>query len=97
MRVHTLTNLPRSTAAFTGWGSFCKLGINATLMLIAEWWSFAIVVLLSGTLPDPEVSVAVMGIGNSLEELLYVRQHHGKTHTHVLRVCCTLVDRRCHS
>lgn len=44
-------------------------------MLVAEWWSFAIVVLLSGTLPDPEVSVAVMGIGNSLEELLYVRSY----------------------
>ena len=32
-------------------------------MLCLEWWAFEIVVFMGGTLPEPELQVAAMGIG----------------------------------
>ena len=35
---------------FKDWGEYFKLGVPATVMLCAEWWSFEILVFLSGIL-----------------------------------------------
>ena len=35
---------------FKDWGEYCKLGIPASVMLCAEWWSFEILIFLSGIL-----------------------------------------------
>ena len=36
--------------ALQGWGEYLKIGVPDMVMLCAEWWSFEILVILSGIL-----------------------------------------------
>ncbi|CAE7029165.1 DTX16 [Symbiodinium natans] len=50
-----------SRSAFSAWSPFLKLAVPNFLM-ISEWWASEIIVLMSGTLPDAEVSLTAMAI-----------------------------------
>ncbi|WVZ83434.1 hypothetical protein U9M48_030580 [Paspalum notatum var. saurae] len=48
--------------AFRGIPAFLKLAVPSSAMFCMEWWSFEVVVLLSGLLPNPKLETAVMSI-----------------------------------
>uniref|UniRef100_A0ACD5V867 Uncharacterized protein n=1 Tax=Avena sativa TaxID=4498 RepID=A0ACD5V867_AVESA len=51
-----------STEAFRGARDFFRLAVPSALMLCLEWWSFEILVLLSGLLPNPKLETSVLSI-----------------------------------
>ncbi|RLM80751.1 protein DETOXIFICATION 16-like [Panicum miliaceum] len=51
-----------SREAFRGIPAFLKLAVASAAMVCMEWWSFEILVLLSGLLPNPKLETAVMSI-----------------------------------
>ena len=48
------------------------LAVPSTGMILAEWWAFEVVVLMSGMLSDPQVSVSTMGVLMNLNALIYM-------------------------
>lgn len=51
-----------SREAFRGIPGFLKLAVPSAAMVCMEWWSFELLVLLSGLLPNPKLETAVMSI-----------------------------------
>lgn len=51
-----------SREAFHGIPGFLKLAVPSAAMVCMEWWSFELLVLLSGLLPNPKLETAVMSI-----------------------------------
>nr|ACN30994.1 unknown [Zea mays] len=51
-----------SKEAFHDITSFLRLGIPSALMVCLEWWSFELLVLLSGLLPNPKLETSVLSI-----------------------------------
>ncbi|VAI73434.1 unnamed protein product [Triticum turgidum subsp. durum] len=51
-----------SMEAFHGAHDFLRLAVPSALMLCMEWWSFEILVLLSGLLPNPKLETSVLSI-----------------------------------
>ncbi|KAJ1279029.1 hypothetical protein BS78_04G124100 [Paspalum vaginatum] len=51
-----------SRQAFRGIPGFLKLAVPSAAMVCMEWWSFELLVLLSGLLPKPKLETAVMSI-----------------------------------
>uniref|UniRef100_A0A0E0DUK6 Protein DETOXIFICATION n=1 Tax=Oryza meridionalis TaxID=40149 RepID=A0A0E0DUK6_9ORYZ len=57
-----VTRSPPTIEAFRGVGLFLRIALPSALMLCFEWWSFEILVLLSGLLPNPELESSVLSI-----------------------------------
>ncbi|WOL17556.1 hypothetical protein Cni_G26349 [Canna indica] len=53
---------PISMEAFRGIGGFLSLALPSASMLCLEWWSFELLVLLSGFLPNPQLETSVLSI-----------------------------------
>ncbi|KAK3121886.1 hypothetical protein QOZ80_8BG0662380 [Eleusine coracana subsp. coracana] len=51
-----------SREAFRGVPDFVRLAVPSALMMCIEWWSFELLVLLSGLLPNPKLETAVLSI-----------------------------------
>ncbi|GJN37135.1 hypothetical protein PR202_gb26060 [Eleusine coracana subsp. coracana] len=51
-----------SKDAFRGITNFLRLGVPSALMVCLEWWSFELLVLLSGLLPNPKLETSVLSI-----------------------------------
>ncbi|KAF7026910.1 hypothetical protein CFC21_039000, partial [Triticum aestivum] len=51
-----------SFEAFHGLIPFLKLAVPSALMVCMEWWSFEVMVILSGLLPNPKLETAVLSI-----------------------------------
>ncbi|KAJ7560436.1 hypothetical protein O6H91_04G130200 [Diphasiastrum complanatum] len=51
-----------SREAYNGLGSFFKLAIPSAVMLCLEIWSFQVLVILSGLLPDPQLQTSTFTI-----------------------------------
>ncbi|XP_020683684.1 protein DETOXIFICATION 14-like [Dendrobium catenatum] len=56
------TRLPPSMEAFRGVNEFLRLAIPSAVMICLEWWSFELLVLLSGLLPNPRLETSVLSI-----------------------------------
>ncbi|XP_050223060.1 protein DETOXIFICATION 16-like [Mercurialis annua] len=50
---------------------FMKLGIPSALMICAESWSFQILVLMSGLLPNPKLETSMMSISLNTSSLVF--------------------------
>ncbi|KAJ6811146.1 protein DETOXIFICATION 12-like isoform X2 [Iris pallida] len=48
--------------AFRGISEFFHLALPSAVMICLEWWSFELLVLLSGLLPNPKLETAVLSI-----------------------------------
>ncbi|WVZ69255.1 hypothetical protein U9M48_018069 [Paspalum notatum var. saurae] len=48
--------------AFKGVDAFLRLALPSALMMCFEWWSFELLILLSGFLPNPELQTSVLSI-----------------------------------
>ncbi|CAI6007112.1 unnamed protein product [Closterium sp. NIES-65] len=51
-----------SMEAFCGWEPFLQLALPSAVMLCLEYWSFDIVTLLAGLLPNPDIQVAGLSV-----------------------------------
>ncbi|PNT77641.1 protein DETOXIFICATION 16 isoform X3 [Brachypodium distachyon] len=51
-----------STEAFRDILSFMRLAVPSALMVCLEWWSFDLIVLLSGFLPNPKLEASVLSV-----------------------------------
>ncbi|CAN1130558.1 Protein DETOXIFICATION 12 [Linum perenne] len=56
------TMVPISTDLFRGIGEFFRYAIPSAVMVCLEWWSFELLVLLSGLLPNPALETSVLSV-----------------------------------
>ncbi|WOL17557.1 hypothetical protein Cni_G26350 [Canna indica] len=61
---------PISKEAFKGIGEFMKLALPSASMLCLEWWSFELLILLSGFLPNSQLETSVLSICRYTCEML---------------------------
>ncbi|CAL4944647.1 unnamed protein product [Urochloa decumbens] len=57
--------------AFRGISHFMRLAVPSALMICLEWWSYELLVLLSGILPNPALETSVLSICISTVVLVY--------------------------
>ncbi|XP_019707049.1 protein DETOXIFICATION 12 isoform X2 [Elaeis guineensis] len=65
------TRSPISKECFRGINEFLKLALPSAVMICLEWWSFELLVLLSGLLPNPELETSVLSICLTSISMLY--------------------------
>ncbi|KNA21625.1 hypothetical protein SOVF_041520 isoform A [Spinacia oleracea] len=56
------TRSPISMEMFHGVGQFFRFAIPSAAMVCLEWWSFELLILLSGFLPNPELETSVLSV-----------------------------------
>ncbi|CAI0393182.1 unnamed protein product [Linum tenue] len=56
------TRVPISMDLFHGIGEFFRFAIPSAVMICLEWWSFELLVLLSGLLPNPALETSVLSV-----------------------------------
>ncbi|TVU32474.1 hypothetical protein EJB05_24205, partial [Eragrostis curvula] len=61
-----------SGEAFRGISDFLKLAVPSAVMVCMEWWSFELLVLLSGLLPNPKLETAVLSICLNTSSLAFM-------------------------
>ncbi|KAF5183012.1 Detoxification-like protein [Thalictrum thalictroides] len=65
------TRVPFSKEALTGISVFLRLAIPSTVMICLEWWSFELLILLSGRLPNPQLETSVLSVCLTTISFLY--------------------------
>ncbi|TVU35489.1 hypothetical protein EJB05_17380 [Eragrostis curvula] len=65
------TRTPPTMEAFKEIDAFLRLALPSALMICLEWWSFEILILLSGFLPNPELQTSVLSVCLTTITLLY--------------------------
>ncbi|KAI9120135.1 hypothetical protein K1719_008783 [Acacia pycnantha] len=66
-----LTRAPISVELFKGIGEFLRFAVPSTVMMCLEWWSFELLILLSGLLPNPQLETSVLSICLNTLSTLY--------------------------
>ncbi|XP_042413937.1 protein DETOXIFICATION 10-like isoform X2 [Zingiber officinale] len=66
-----LTRSPITKEAFKGIYEFLRVAVPSALMLCLEWWSYELLILLSGLLPYPKLETSVLSICLNSVALLY--------------------------
>ncbi|XP_038723059.1 protein DETOXIFICATION 12-like isoform X2 [Tripterygium wilfordii] len=56
------TRAPISMELFRGVGEFFHFAIPSAAMICLEWWSYELLVLLSGLLPNPQLETSVLSV-----------------------------------
>jgi MATE family multidrug resistance protein len=56
------TRAPISMDVLRGVGEFFSFAIPSAVMICLEWWSFELLILLSGLLPNPELETSVLSV-----------------------------------
>ncbi|XP_057732436.1 protein DETOXIFICATION 14-like [Arachis stenosperma] len=65
------TRAPISMELFHGLGEFLCYAVPSAGMICLEWWSFELLTLLSGLLPNPELEASVLSICYSITTTIY--------------------------
>ncbi|XP_019054836.1 PREDICTED: protein DETOXIFICATION 10-like isoform X2 [Nelumbo nucifera] len=65
------TRVPLSMEALQGVSQFFRLAISSAVMICLDWWSFEVLILLSGLLSNPELETSVLSICLTTTSLLY--------------------------
>ncbi|XP_047968387.1 protein DETOXIFICATION 12-like [Salvia hispanica] len=65
------TRAPISMKIFEGMKEFFRYAIPSALMICLEWWSFELLILLSGLLPNPQLETSVLSICLNIVVTLY--------------------------
>ncbi|XP_061351424.1 protein DETOXIFICATION 14-like [Gastrolobium bilobum] len=65
------TRVPITMELFHGIGEFFRFAIPSAGMICLEWWSFELIILLSGLLPNPELETSVLSICLSTTTTIY--------------------------
>ncbi|CAJ2630613.1 unnamed protein product [Trifolium pratense] len=66
-----LTRAPISMESFNGIGEFFRYAIPSAGMICLEWWSFELLIVLSGLLPNPQLETSVLSICLSIISTIY--------------------------
>jgi len=61
-----------SAEAFHEWGLFLSCAAPSIVMVCTEWWSFEMLVIMSGWLPNAQTAVAVMGLCLNLSGAIWM-------------------------
>ncbi|PIN00432.1 putative membrane protein, predicted efflux pump [Handroanthus impetiginosus] len=56
------TRAPISMKIFEGIREFFRFAIPSAVMICLEWWSFELLILLSGLLPNPQLETSVLSV-----------------------------------
>ncbi|KAI9387066.1 hypothetical protein POPTR_010G116900v4 [Populus trichocarpa] len=56
------TRVPIYKELFYGVGEFFRFAIPSAVMICLEWWSFELLILLSGFLPNPQLETSVLSV-----------------------------------
>ncbi|KFK43772.1 hypothetical protein AALP_AA1G170800 [Arabis alpina] len=56
------TRAPLSMEIFDGVGEFFRYALPSAAMVCLEWWSYELLILLSGLLPNPELETSVLSV-----------------------------------
>ncbi|XP_077253739.1 protein DETOXIFICATION 14-like [Tasmannia lanceolata] len=56
------TRVPFSKEVFRGINEFFRFAIPSAIMICLEWWSFELLILSSGLLPNPKLETSVLSI-----------------------------------
>ncbi|KAL1810075.1 hypothetical protein ACET3Z_027065 [Daucus carota] len=65
------TRILFSKDVFPSIREFFRFGIPSAVMICLEWWSYELVILLSGLLPDPQLETSVLSICLTIAALHY--------------------------
>lgn len=65
------TRIPISSELFQGLREFFRFAIPSAVMICLEWWSYELLTLLSGFLPNPEIETSVLSVCLSTLTTLY--------------------------
>ncbi|MED6193530.1 hypothetical protein PIB30_020500 [Stylosanthes scabra] len=58
-------------AMFRGIGEFFRFAVPSAVMICLEWWSYELLVLLSGLLPNPQLETSVLSVCLNTISTLY--------------------------
>ncbi|KAK8529543.1 hypothetical protein V6N13_102453 [Hibiscus sabdariffa] len=58
----TKTRVPVTMELFQGIAEFFRFAIPSAVMICLEWWSFELLILLSGLLPNPQLETSVLSV-----------------------------------
>ncbi|KAL4363950.1 hypothetical protein GQ457_04G006230 [Hibiscus cannabinus] len=58
----TKTRVPVTMELFHGIAEFFRFAIPSAVMICLEWWSFELLILLSGLLPNPQLETSVLSV-----------------------------------
>ncbi|KAL2546116.1 MATE efflux family protein [Forsythia ovata] len=56
------TRAPFSMEIFEGMKEFFRFAVPSAVMICLEWWSFELLILLSGLLPNPQLETSVLSV-----------------------------------
>ncbi|XP_022881059.1 protein DETOXIFICATION 12-like, partial [Olea europaea var. sylvestris] len=56
------TRAPLSMDIFKGMKEFFRFAVPSAVMICLEWWSFELLILLSGLLPNPQLETSVLSV-----------------------------------
>ncbi|CAI9785417.1 unnamed protein product [Fraxinus pennsylvanica] len=65
------TRAPISIEIFEGMKEFFRFAIPSAVMICLEWWSFELLILLSGLLPNPQLETSVLSVCLNTLSTLY--------------------------
>ncbi|CAK7326674.1 unnamed protein product [Dovyalis caffra] len=65
------TRVPISMELFQGIGEFFRFAIPSSIMICLQWWSYEIVILLSGLLSNPQLETSVLSVCLTTISTLY--------------------------
>ncbi|KAM3693449.1 hypothetical protein ACB098_08G165200 [Castanea mollissima] len=65
------TLVPISKELFQGIGEFFRFAIPSAVMVCLMWWSFELLILLSGLLPNPQLETSVLSVCLNTVATLY--------------------------
>ncbi|KAL1203571.1 Protein DETOXIFICATION 12 [Cardamine amara subsp. amara] len=65
------TRAPLTMEIFDGVGQFFKYALPSAAMVCLEWWSYELIVLLSGLLPNPQLETSVLSVCLQTISVLY--------------------------
>ncbi|XP_075634181.1 protein DETOXIFICATION 14-like isoform X2 [Castanea sativa] len=74
----TKTRVPLSMDLFQGIGEFFRFAIPSAIMICLEWWSFELLILLSGLLPNPKLETSVLSVWQSRQGRGYFKGNFQK-------------------
>lgn len=64
-----------SREAFMEWGLYIRVAVPSMVMICLDWWTFEVIVILSGLLPRPELMMSMMGITFNVHALCFMAAH----------------------
>ncbi|KAB2091030.1 hypothetical protein ES319_A03G162800v1 [Gossypium barbadense] len=67
----TKTRAPITMELFQGIREFFRFAIPSAVMICLEWWSYELLILLSGLLPNPELETSVLSVCLNTISTLY--------------------------